>query len=420
MVKPNQALLSNLEEILKDRDTKEWVETIASESARINYPKHVAEYLLYRKIKIKRLITNFNKDQIKETKKVQEFVNFMLKKLAASTVANYASAIKSRIKYDGIQLTRDIRIPNRHLHPTIATEVVPTKEQIISFLRNAKPSSQVIIALIAFLGVRFNVIGDLRISDFPEMSISDKKIIFEKMPTRVKIRAVLSKNKKEYQTFLIEFGCMILKNWLELRLREDEQLDSDSLIVPTVHVENASLRRRANIVARRLYTVFNKINYTSRPYSIKDFFATALLNSGIEQNYQTFFMGHTGPMQNEYSVRRQQPAEQIEIMRKLFKEKIEPHLVPQENHSQVAVKDAFRKFAKEMGLEVKDEASTDETIEEIAKIYGAAKENLSRRGKTQKTRQKRISEKELDSYLDKGWELHNVLPSGDLVIKNHH
>jgi len=423
----NQVLLSSLEEILKDRDTKEWVETIASESARLNYPKHVAEYLLYRKITIKRLITNFRKDQIKETKKVQEFVNFMLKKLAASTVANYVSAIKSRIKYDGIQLTRDIRIPNRHLHPTIATEVVPTKEQIISLLRNAKPSSQVIITLIGFLGVRFNVIGDLRISDFPEMSVSEKKIIFEKIPTRVKIRAVLSKNKKEllsknkkeYQTFLIEFGCMILKNWLELRMRQGEQLDSDSLIIPVDH-EDASLRIRANIIARRLYTVFNKINYTSRPYSIKDFFATALLNSGIQQNYQTFFMGHTGPMQNEYSVRRQQPAEQIEFMRKLFKEKIGPHLIPQENHSQVAVKDAFRKFAKEMGLEIKDEASTDETIEEIARVYGAAKENLSRRGKTPKTRQKRISEKELDSYLDKGWELHNVLPSGDLVIKNHH
>jgi len=43
-------------------------------------------------------------------------------------------------------------IPNRHLHPTVAKEVVPTKDQIIAFLRNAKPSSQVIIALIAFLG----------------------------------------------------------------------------------------------------------------------------------------------------------------------------------------------------------------------------------------------------------------------------
>ncbi len=416
MVQANQALLLKLEEILKDRDTKEWVETIASESARLNYPKHVAEYLLNRKITIKRLITNFNRDQIKETKKVQEFVNLMLKKLAASTVANYVSAIKSRIKYDGIQLIRDIRIPNRHLHPTIATEVVPTKGQIISFLRNAKPSSQVIVALIGFLGVRFNVIGDLRISDFPEMRISDKKVLFEKMPTRVKIRAGLSKNKKEYQTFLIEFGCMILKNWLELRIRQGEQLDSDSLIIPTNSEEDASLRRRANIMARRLYTVFNKTDYKSRPYSIKDFFATALLNSGIQQNYQTFFMGHTGPMQNEYSVRRQQPAEQIELMRKLFKEKIEPHLIPQENHSQVAVKDAFKKLAKGMGLEVKDEANTDETIEKIAMVYSAAKNDLKNRLKTA-IKQKRIAEEELDKYLQKGWELHTTLPSGDLVVK---
>jgi len=420
VVKANPQLLQKLDEIMKDKDTKEWANTLASESCRLNYPKHVAEYLLYRNNSIKTMIKNFKKDKIKEAKKVQQFINHRLEYLTASTVANYVSAIKNRLEYDGIQLTKKIRIPNRHLHPTIAKEVVPTKDQIISFFRNAKPSSQVIVALIAFLGVRFNVIGDLRISDFPEMRISDKKIIFEKMPTRVKVRAGLSKNKKEYQTFLIEFGCMILKNWLELRMQKGEQLDSDNLIIPTVHEEDASLRRRANIVARRLYTVFNKTNYTSRPYSIKDFFATALLNSGIQQNYQTFFMGHTGPMQNEYSVRRQQPAEQIEFMRKIFKEKIEPHLIPQENHSQVAVKDAFRKFAKEMGLEVKNEASTDETIEEIARVYGAAKENLSRRGKTQKTRQKRISEKELDSYLDKGWELHNVLPSGDLVIKNHH
>jgi len=418
VVKANPQLLQKLDEILKDKDTKEWANTLASESCRLNYPKHVAEYLLYRNNSIKTMIKNFNKDKIKETKKVQQFVNHRLEYLTASTVANYVSAIKNRLEYEGIQLTKKIRIPNRHLHPTIAKEVVPTKEQIISFLRNAKPSSQVIIALIAFLGVRFNVIGDLRVSDFPEMRISDKKIIFEKMPTRVKIRAELSKNKKEYQTFLIEFGCMILKNWLELRMREDEQLDSDSLIVPTVHTEDASLRKRANIIARRLYTVFNKTDYTSRPYSIKDFFATALLNSGIQQNYQTFFMGHTGPMQNEYSVRRQQPAEQIEFMRKLFKEKIEPHLVPQENHSQVAVKDAFRKFAKEMGVEVKEETTTDDAISEIAKIYSAAKKDLQSRTVKPKVRQKRISEKELDVYLNRGWELVTTLPSGDLVVKN--
>jgi len=141
-----------------------------------------------------------------------------------------------------------------------------------------------------------------------------------------------------------------------------------------------------------------------------------LLNSGIQQNYQTFFMGHTGPMQNEYSVRRQQPAEQIEFMRKLFKEKIEPHLVPQANHSEIVVKDAFKKLAREMGYEVKEETTTDEAISEIAKIYSAAKNDLKNRLKTA-IKQKRISEDELDNYLQRGWELHTTLPSGDLVVR---
>ncbi|MGI0064279.1 MAG: hypothetical protein ACREAL_05345, partial [Nitrosopumilaceae archaeon] len=99
MVKANKQLLVKLEEILQDNDTKEWVNTIGSESARLNYPKHVAEYLLHRNIPIKKLIKNFKTSEIQETKKVQEFVNYMLKRLAPSSVANYVSAIKSRLQY---------------------------------------------------------------------------------------------------------------------------------------------------------------------------------------------------------------------------------------------------------------------------------------------------------------------------------
>ncbi len=416
MFKANPEIKKKVEEIRKDPDTVDWIATIASESAKINYEKNLAEYLIYRKLTIPKLVASFKKDENKEIKNVQAFANEMLKRLAGGTVANYVSAIKSRMQYDGIPFTRSIKIPHRTYHPTVENEIVPTKDQMITFLRNAKPATQVIISLIAFLGFRFKVIADIRIKDLPEMRITDGEVIFEKIPTRVKVRKELSKNGKEYQTFLIETGCVILKNLLEIRMKKGEQLNSESLLVPT-ECENTTVRQRSKAVARRLNTVFNKVKYDSRPYSLKNFFATALMNSGLEQNWQTFFMGHAGPVQNVYSVQRQQPSEQIEKMRKIFKEKIGSHLIPQENHSQVAVHGAFKKFAKEMGIEIKDETSTDETIEEIAKIYGEAKVDLSRREKQQKTKQKRISEKELDEYLEKGWELHNVLPSGSLVVK---
>jgi len=415
MVKANREVMAKLEEILKDKDTKEWVDSLNSESTIMNYPKHVAEFLVYRKISIKQFISSFKKDVVKETKQIQAFVNHLLKKLEASTTANYVSALKNRLEYDQMEL-KHIRVPKRHLHPTVDDEVVPTKSQIITFLQNAKPSSQSIIALMAFLGIRFNVIGDLRVSDFPEMQITENDVIFEKMPTRVKIRRELSKNKKEYQTFLVEFGCGIIKNWLKVRMEKGEKLNSNSLIIPT-ECETDSLRKRANTIARRLYTVFEKMNYNARPYSLKDYFATALLNSGIQQGYQTFFMGHMGPVQNTYSLQRKLPAEQIEKMRTLFKQQIEPHLIPQESDANRIVNHHFKEFAKQLGLEVKEDSSTDETIAEIAEVYKAGQEDLLHRENNVQRKQKRIKEAELDNYLTDDWELHTTLPSGDLVIK---
>jgi len=415
--KANLAIQKKVEEIIKDDDTREWIETIDSESAKINYQKHLAEYLLDRKLTIQKLVSNFKKNEIDEIKKVQAFVNQMLKRLAPGTVANYVSAIKSRMQYDGIQFTRNIKIPNRTHHPTVENEVVPTKDQIITFLRNARPATQVIISLIAFLGVRFKVIADLRVKDFPEMRIKENnEVIFEKTPTRIRVRKELSKNKKEYQTFLTETGCMIVKNALEIRMRKGEKLDSESLIVPT-ECDKTTVRQRAKAVARRLNTVFDKVEYGSRPYSLKNFFATALMNSGIQQNWQTFFMGHSGVVQNEYTVRRQQPTEQIEEMRKLFKEKIEPYLIPQESNSEASVRREFRKLAESLGLEVKEEDTTDDTIEEIAVVYKSALDDLSRRIDVPTSKQRRISVSELDNYLEKGWEYQDKLPNGDLIVR---
>jgi len=72
MFKANPLINEKVTEILNDPDTKEWVETINSESARINYRKHLAEYLLYRKTTIQNLIKNFKKDENNEIKKFEK------------------------------------------------------------------------------------------------------------------------------------------------------------------------------------------------------------------------------------------------------------------------------------------------------------------------------------------------------------
>ena len=105
-------------------------------------------------------------------------------------------------------------------------------------------------------------------------------------------------------------------------------------------------------------------------------------------------------------------------MRKTFKEKIEPYLVPQDSNVDASVKKEFRKLAESMGLEVKDNDSTDETIAEIAEIYKAGKDDISRREMTTNPiSQKRITEEEIDDYLADGWEITHTLSNGNLIVK---
>ena len=80
------------------------------------------------------------------------------------------------------------------------------------------------------------------------------------------------------------------------------------------------------------------------------------------------------------------------------------------------VKDAFKRFATEMGLEVRDEQPMKDTISEIAKVYRAAKEDLTKRANNGK--QKVVKEDELENFLEQGWELVNTLHNEKVVIKN--
>ena len=399
----NVDLNAKVKELMEDSDTAVWIQTIGSESARISYQKHIAEYLAHRNLTIQQLIESFKKDQNFEIKKLQEFVILLQRRIAPSSSANYYSAIKSRMKYDLIPFVRDVKIPNRHFHNTIAEETTPTVDQVNSLLRNSKPSTQTIIALISYLGVRFKAVAGLKIADFPEMQIIDnKKIVFEKIPTSVRIRSELSKNRKGYQTFLIDNGCTILKNWLETRIQRGEFLSNDSLIIPT-YCKTDSIRQKSNIISRRIYTVFNKVNFRFRPYALKGYFATQLMNSGIQQNLQTFFMGHTGPMQNEYTARRQMSAEQIELMRKLFKERIEPFLVPKVKNGNAAVQSAFKEFASKMGIEVEENNTTKDSIEKIAeklaKQVAQTAEKMNKMYKKENSMQQKNLESKTDQHL---------------------
>ncbi len=65
----------------------------------------------------------------------------------------------------------------------------------------------------------------------PEIRIERGSFNFEQKPTLVIVRQELSKAGHRYFMFLSEEGCEYLKDYLEARVREGEEISTDSAVV---------------------------------------------------------------------------------------------------------------------------------------------------------------------------------------------
>ena len=146
--------------------------------------------------------------------------------LSPGYIEDIVQSIKSWLKHNGVELTRRIVISNRGRTPTIEGEQIPSKEELSRIFRTSPPRVRVAEAFIALSDFRPQVLGDhwgqdgLRLKDLPELVIEDGKVAFKVIPTRVNVRASLSKAKHKYFSFLIEEGCTYLAEYLEGRIRD--------------------------------------------------------------------------------------------------------------------------------------------------------------------------------------------------------
>lgn len=251
-------------------------------------------------------------------------------------IENYIKAVRSWLKFNGVELVRSINIGNRKETPTISDERVPTKNELRQILNYAGERGRCSIALMAFAGLRPQVLGNingvdgLELRDLPEIKIEDREVTFEKTPTRIIVRPNLSKAKHRYFTFINEEGCEYLKAYLEKRLAAGEELNRHSSIIAVkIGYEETGFPGKRNTNHLTTKTVTKEIRdamrpkYTWRPYVLRAYFDTQLMvaeNHGkISHPYRQFFMGHAGDMEATYTTNKGRlPQEVIEDMRQTF------------------------------------------------------------------------------------------------------
>ena len=356
---------------------------------------------------------------------LMDYVTSAQKKHAGSYIHNTTKVVKSWLAHNGIQLKRKIKITGAHETPTLKDERVPTKEELKRIFLSGSKQARTACAIVAHAGLRLQGLGSytgydgLRMRDLPELKIKGSEVSFEKIPTMVVVRSALSKARHQYFTFLAEEACSYLKDYLEERLRDGEQLTPDSAIVKP-KVAQKPFIRTVNI-GDMMRLAIRSAGLPWRPYVLRCYFDTMLMlaeSKGLMlRDYRQFWMGHKGDIENRYTTNKQRlPESVIEDMRAAY-ERSQEFLQTKEKEetSEEKLRDSFRKqillvagFNQEEVDKLDLPSMSDEELQSLVrkKLLGAQTPDSSK--------QKVVSIDEANGYLAKGWEY--VAISGNKVV----
>lgn len=225
-----------------------------------------------------RLIQLAKKDFDQYADKYIDFIRKLEKEgKAGSGIAVTLQSVVSFLEFNSTPGKVKVKIGNKNKHPIKDGERVPTNEQLATILRQTKTKAGLMVSLMAFGGVRPEVIGNfdgtdgLRISDLMDVKIDGGKVEILKTPVRIRLRTSLSKNNREYYTFLSKEGCIYLREYLEQRIKDLK--NNSPLIIPS---QGNKTFLATDFVSRFIKDAITKSGFDWRPYILRRYFVTAL------------------------------------------------------------------------------------------------------------------------------------------------
>ena len=354
---------------------------------------------------------------------------------AGSYIARYKKVLRSWLGFNGIDFKIGVNIAYENRAPRVEGETIPEKPELSKMLRNGSPRARLAMSLLAFSGLRPETLGNaegtdgLKISDFPEMRIDNGKVEFEKLPTIVNVRYTLSKAKHTYFSFLGSEGTTYLKEYLEQGMNEGDVLKADTPLFkldPQGRISHEFIRTQ--LATRDIRKAINESGYSWRPYVLRAYFATALDNAEnkglISHPWRMFFMGHKGDIEARYSTNKRLPPDMIDEMRSAYSKclkfiETEERGIKEEDYQKMLRDSAMDTLTGAFGIalteEQKEELRTLEVSEyqkRLWEIFKDKRADMLNNGNKHKT----IPERELETYLNKGWELVQIYPKGDKAV----
>jgi len=374
------------------------------------------------------------------------FQDFVIKMMAEGRKGAYLAKVKqilhSWLKFNDIDYKIRINIANERINETTIDERVPTKEELSRILRMGAVRSRVSISLMAFSGLRPEVLGNyegndgLTLGDIEDLD--PESLTFSKIPAKINVRNGLSKTRLRYFTFLGPEGCKYLKDYLEARKASGEVLKKES---PLLGPDPSNMQTyhgflRTQLIGREIRKAMRASELKMRPYVLRAYFATALdiaeSKGLISHPWRQYLMGHKGDIEAVYSTNKRLLPQTIEEMREAYTKALkyfetEDRGIKEEDVSKLT-SNAMRETAimileSAYGIKLSDKEKedimaidTDELQDKLREIFKDKQAKPLNNGIKHKT----VPESELETYLNNGWELVQIYPKGDkAVVKLH-
>jgi len=347
---------------------------------------------------------------------------------AGGYIESTLKAVKSWLSHNGLDIRRKVKIKGARDTPSLRDERVPTGDELRRIFLSGDKKARAACVLVAHCGLRIKTLGNyegrdgLRVRDLPEMRVEGDSVDFEQVPTVVIVRRELSKTRHQYFTFLGEEGCEYLKNYLEDRMREGEEIALDSPII-TPKLRLKPFVRAVNI-GDMIRGAIRGAGFRWRPYVLRSYFDTQLMlaeSKGLVlRDYRQFWMGHKGDIENRYTPNKAKlPGTVIDDMREAYRRSQEYlQTTKREEGSEERLVQAFRKqLLLVAGFSQDEVGKMDISSMNDKELQDVVRKKLLSTETNNNTKQKVVDIDEVERYLDQGWEYVANLSNKKILIK---
>ncbi len=419
------------QELLLDEDVRRWFENLRAKSVLTATValRNLGHYCELTGTTPKEILIRARSNEKDFRYEFTDFVRKLEKEgKAGSYIARFKKVILSWLKFNDIRLQLTVNISGENETPTIANERVPSKEELARILRKATSRGRVAIAIMAFSGLRPESLGDyegtdgLRLGDLKDLRLTDE-IQFEKVPATVMVKSKLSKARHQYFSFIGEEGVTYIKEYLEERRKQGEELTYES---PLLQFDVRGVKKnaflRTTLVTRDIREAIEQAGLKMRPYILRAYFSTALdiaeSKGLISHPWRQFIMGHKGDIEARYSTNKRLPPDMIEEMRESYKKCLK---YLETRVSDVSEENA-RLYLQQQLLsavgyrhdEIDKMNLADLNTEDFQKLL---RDKVAGAMASNGSKQKLVPMSEIEKLLGEGYEFQAVLPNGKAIMK---